>query len=49
MKTLIPDKPERPVCSHCGKPKPNLIPFGNLKLCQECLSKTMGTNGEEKL
>lgn len=48
MATELP-KPDSKVCSHCGKPKPNLTPFGKLKFCQECIDKTMGLNSEDKL
>ena len=35
-------------CFKCKKPKP-LINVGGLKLCQECIDKTMGTSSEDKL
>jgi hypothetical protein len=42
-------KLEIPECSRCHKRTQALVQFGNLKLCQDCIDKTMGTASEEKL
>ncbi len=37
-----------PACFRCHEQKP-LVRVGGLLLCQECIDKTMGVNGEDRL